>query len=84
MYNYESCDNFSDRELSCLTMLACGMSVDEVAVELSLSEHAVNIYLEMTSKKLQARGVVQAVAVALALDLIPREAVLSAWDPDKG
>ena len=78
MRNHLRFDDLTERELTCLTLLACGYRVDTIADELGVSAMAATVYLDLACKKLHAHSVAQAVAVALAIDLIPREAILNA------
>jgi LuxR family transcriptional activator of bioluminescence operon len=48
--------NFSQRELSCLWLLARGLSYDEIAVSLDLSERTVRFHLANASDKAGAKS----------------------------
>lgn len=60
----------SRRELQCLEAFSRGSPPKRIAANLGISESAVRLYLHSIRRKLECTTVVQAVAVALNLDLI--------------
>lgn len=57
-------DALTDRELSCLQLLADGQSTKEIASDMHLSEETVKTYLKSIFKKLAVRDRTEAVAEA--------------------
>lgn len=60
----------SPREVDAMTLLAIGYSRVQVAVSLSISEHALRLYIGSARFKLGALNTTLAVARALSLGLI--------------
>jgi DNA-binding NarL/FixJ family response regulator len=63
-------DALTDRELSCLQLLADGQSTKEIASEMHLSEETVKTYLKSILKKLAVRDRTEAVAEAFRRGLV--------------
>ncbi|MGH2825468.1 MAG: response regulator [Actinomycetota bacterium] len=63
-------DALTDRELSCLQLLADGQSTKEIASEMHLSEETVKTYLKSIFKKLAVRDRTEAVAEAFRRGLV--------------
>jgi DNA-binding CsgD family transcriptional regulator len=64
----------TNRELDILTAAARGRSVIETGRDLFLSPNTVKTYRRTALRRLGARNVREAVALALATGLLPREA----------
>ena len=62
--------DLSDAELNCLALISNGTEIGEIAMSLSLSFHAVQLYLAMAARKLDATNPTHAVARAMRLGLI--------------
>ena len=63
-------DALTDRELSCLQLLADAQSTKEIALEMHLSEETVKTYLKSIFKKLAVRDRTEAVAEAFRRGLV--------------
>jgi DNA-binding NarL/FixJ family response regulator len=63
-------DALTDRELSCLQLLADGQSTKEIASDMHLSEETVKTYLKSIFKKLAVRDRTEAVAEAFRRGLV--------------
>ena len=63
-------DALTDRELTCLQLLADGQSTKEIASEMHLSEETVKTYLKSIFKKLAVRDRTEAVAEAFRRGLV--------------
>ena len=63
-------DALTDRELSCLQLLADAKSTKEIALEMHLSEETVKTYLKSIFKKLAVRDRTEAVAEAFRRGLV--------------
>ena len=62
--------DLSDAELNCLALISNGVEIVEIATSLSLSFQAVQLYLAMAARKLDAANTPHAVARAIRLGLI--------------
>jgi DNA-binding CsgD family transcriptional regulator len=58
------------RELQCLLLVAAGKSSKAIAIELSLSPHTIDQYIESAMRKLDSATRAEAVAMAVALGLM--------------
>ena len=62
--------HLAPREIECLQLVACGLTFQEAAFRIGLSDRTVRFYLDLARHKLQCLNVTHAVARALSLDLI--------------
>ncbi len=62
--------SFNATEKKCLSWIASGKSLSDIADQLKLSEHAVNQYIKTACDKMQARSRSHAIAIAMQLGII--------------
>ena len=62
--------NLTRLELICLTLVANGMSLEEIARRVTVSEQAIETLLDAAQHKLGARNRLNAVAIAIRKGLI--------------
>ena len=63
----------STRETQCLSWMAEGMSMKEVALKLNISDETVNTHAKAIRRKLNCKNITQAVALANKYGLILNE-----------
>jgi LuxR family transcriptional regulator, activator of conjugal transfer of Ti plasmids len=68
--------NLSIREEECLLWAARGKTYEEIAEITNLSYHSVRSHLDVARHKLRGANLTSAVAIALALGMIPLQAVI--------
>ncbi|WP_338076487.1 helix-turn-helix transcriptional regulator [Bradyrhizobium yuanmingense] len=61
---------FSKREISCMRWVAEGKSAWEIGMILGISENTVNFHVKNAMRKLGATGRIQAVAIAIRLNVL--------------
>lgn len=62
--------HLAPREIECLQLVASGLTFQEVAYRIGLSDRTVRFYLDLARHKLQCLNVTHAVARALSMNLI--------------
>ncbi len=71
----KSSPGLSEREAACLKLAAEGLLIKQTALRLGISEQTVNFHLMAARHKLHAHNTTNAVAIAMAQNLIKIEAV---------